>query len=91
MGKSIKRCYRFHNQYFYKDLIKIELLIKDKSKRLTLTQILEHPWITKYCAGIREMRMKAQPTSQFKVYSHQQPHSPKILDEVMHRSKEDNM
>ncbi len=64
-------------------------MIKDKAKRLPLVQVLEHPWITKYCQGIREMRMKAQAGTQFKVYSHMQPHSPKILDEVMRRSKDE--
>lgn len=56
---------------------------------MLLVKALEHPWITKYCHGIREMRMKAENVSQFKVFSHQQPNSPKILDEVMKRTKEE--
>ena len=67
----------------------IELLIKDKLKRLPLVKALEHPGISKYCQGIREMRMKAQNENQFKVFSHQQPNSPKILDEVMKRTKDE--
>jgi len=51
--------------------------------------VLEHPWIGKYCSGIREIRMKAQNASQFKVFSHQQPNSPKILDEVMKRTNDE--
>lgn len=52
-------------------------------------QILEHPWITKDCQGIRETRLKAQNSNIFKVYSNQQPHSPKILDEVIKRSTDE--
>ncbi len=51
-------------------------------------QALEHPWLTKSSLGIREMHMKAETTVKFKVYSHQQPHSPKILDEVTRRTKD---
>jgi len=50
---------------------------------------LEHPWIAKNFQGIRELRMKAENLNQFKVFSHQQPNSPKILDEVMNRTKEE--
>lgn len=65
------------------------LLVKEKSKRLPLTQILEHPWITKFNKGIREMRLNAQSDAKFKFYSHQQPQSPKILDEIAQRTNED--
>jgi ABC-type uncharacterized transport system substrate-binding protein len=67
----------------------IELLIKDKAKRITLREVLEHPWIEKYCSGIREVRMKAGNQSQFKVFSYQQPNSPKILDEIAKRANDD--
>ncbi len=62
---------------------------KDKNKRISLTEALEHTWITSNCAGIREMRMTAQGLAKFKVFSHQQPHSPKILDEVTRRAKDE--
>ena len=74
---------------FTNDTIELECLVKDKSKRLTLTQVLEHPWIAKNCEGISEERRKSQEGTKFRMYSHQQPHSPKILGEVSKREKED--
>jgi hypothetical protein len=64
-------------------------LIKDKTKRLPLINVLEHPWIVNNFQGIRELRMNAENKTQFKVFSHQQPNSMKILDEIMSRTKEE--
>ncbi len=70
-------------------LIPAGLLVKDKTKRLPLKQVLEHPWLTKQSQGLRDMRLRSPKIGQFKAYSHQQPHSPQILDEIVRRPKED--
>ena len=67
----------------------LELIVKDRTKRMTLTEVLEHPWITENCSDLREMRKNSDSISQFKLYSHQQPHSPKILDEVIKRTTDE--
>jgi len=69
------------------------LLVKDPENRMTLEQVLEHPWLVKGAANIRDMRRNSlnDRLSKFKVFSHAEPHSPRILEEVERRAKEDDV
>ncbi len=53
-------------------ITRAEILVKDKSKRLTVTQILEHPWLTKNCEVMRELRLGANKGARFGLYTQQQ-------------------
>lgn len=68
----------------------IELLIKDPRKRMTLEQTLEHPWLTRGDADIRNLRRNSvsDRISKFKMFSHAQPDSPKIIEEIEKITKE---
>jgi len=69
------------------------LLVKDPENRMTLEQALEHPWLVKGATDIRDMRRNSlnDRLSKFKVFSHAEPHSPRILEEVERRAKEDDV
>jgi len=69
------------------------LLTKDPKKRMTLEQVLEHPWLIKGATDIKELRRKSinDRLSKFKVFSHAEPDSPKIMEEIEKRSKEDDV
>ena len=56
---------------------------------MSIKQALEHPWIKKYSKKVVENRFHSPVVTQFKVYSHHQPDSPKIKEEVAKRGKED--
>lgn len=51
-----------------KDLIK-GLLHKDKLKRISLDQVLTHPWICKRNKDMQELRRKSNDFSKFSVYT----------------------
>lgn len=65
--------------------LSIELLVKDPKKRLTLEEVLVHPWIIKSSKGISDMRKDTRVLAKFKNYSYQEPNSPAILNEVIKR------
>ncbi len=47
--------------------------MKDPAKRLSLKEVLEHPWITKDVKGIREARRNSMPGNAFTLFSLAQP------------------
>jgi len=69
------------------------LLVKDPENRMTLEQVLEHTWLIKGTTNIRDMRRNSlnDRLSKFKVFSHAEPGSPRIMEEVERRSKEDDV
>ncbi len=50
-----------------KELIK-GLLQKDRHKRITLEEVLNHPWVTKRNQGIADLRRKSDDFSKFPAY-----------------------
>lgn len=63
------------------NLILIELLVKEPQKRLTLNEVLLHPWITKDLSAVREARRNSLPENAFAVYSLPQPSKADLLNE----------
>jgi hypothetical protein len=63
--------------------------MKNKDKRMTLKDVLQHPWVTKYSKDVREMRRNSLPGTAFKMFSHAQPNSPMIVKEVEKRGTDD--
>ncbi|MDR3736441.1 MAG: hypothetical protein P4L10_13010 [Acidobacteriaceae bacterium] len=47
--------------------------MKDPSKRLTLKDVLQHPWITKDIKDVREARRNSLPGNAFALFSLPQP------------------
>ncbi len=58
------------------------MLCKDHKKRLTLKELLKHPWITINCKEVRELRENTSAEDMFKNFVLQTPHSVKIYDEI---------
>jgi len=69
------------------------LLVKEPENRMTLEQVLEHPWLVKGAVHIRDLRRNSlnDRLSKFKVFSHSQPDSPRILEEIERRAEEDDV
>ena len=42
---------------------------KDPNKRITLKEVLQHPWLTRDIKGIREARKGSIPSTAFGLYS----------------------
>lgn len=68
------KVYSLHNM--------IELLLKEPSKRMTLKEILQHPWITRDIKDVREARRNSLPGDAFSVFSLVQPDKTDLLKEV---------
>ena len=66
------------------------MLCKDKKKRITLKELLKHPWITSGCEDVREMRENASSENMFKNFVLQMPHSVKIYDEIQKHTETGN-
>jgi len=64
-------------------------LVKDPSKRLTLKEVLQHPWITKDIKDIREARRMSLPGNQFELFSLVQPDTKDLLKEIQKKKTED--
>jgi len=81
----------------YEPLIKVskkakdcvtKMLIKDPNKRITLKELLVHPWVNKHFPNVVKMRQSSHAENEFRVYSLVNPTSVKIFDEVKKRSDE---
>ncbi len=64
----------------------IGMLCKDPKKRITIKELLRHPWLTKNCKEVREMREHSKADNMFKNYVLQVPHTVKIFDEIQKRA-----
>ncbi len=58
------------------------MLTKDPDRRITLKEVLTHPWITGSSEKLEAMRKNASNEASFKVFSQQEPNSLKMYDEV---------
>ncbi len=47
--------------------------MKEPSKRLTLKEVLQHPWITRDIKDVRDARRNSLPANAFALYSLAQP------------------
>ncbi len=63
------------------------MLEKDPTKRPTIREVLEDPWITKNFPDVTRLREKAQGATMFQMYSLPKPNSLKIYDEVAKASQ----
>ena len=48
-------------------------MVKEPSKRLTLKEVLQHPWITRDIKDIRDARRNSLPGTAFALFSLPQP------------------
>ncbi len=64
------------------------MLIKDPEKRITLKEVLMHPWLTKDCPEVLKMRKEAKKENEFRMFTLSNPCTAKIYDEVKRRSDE---
>ena len=69
---------------------RIEVLIKDPAKRLTLKEVLQHPWITRDLKDIRDARRNSLPGDQFALYSLVQPEKTDLFKEIIKKKEKDN-
>ena len=52
------------------------MLEKDPKKRMTLTELLMHPWLTSNCEYVRALREKATTETAFRMNVLQKPTEP---------------
>ena len=60
----------------------IELLIKDPKKRITLKEILQHPWLINDSKEIMDARRNSLPGEEFSVFSMVKPKRPSLFKKV---------
>jgi hypothetical protein len=48
--------------------------LKNKEKRLTVEEILKHPWVIKYSSTLRDLRETSPALTKFKFFSHSETH-----------------
>eukprot|EP00831_Metopus_contortus_P001416 TRINITY_DN10507_c0_g2_i7.p1 TRINITY_DN10507_c0_g2~~TRINITY_DN10507_c0_g2_i7.p1 ORF type:complete len:113 (-),score=42.10 TRINITY_DN10507_c0_g2_i7:69-407(-) len=58
------------------------LLIKDPEKRMTLREVLQHPWITRDIKEVREARRNSLPGNAFELFSLVKPDTTNLLKEI---------
>ncbi len=58
------------------------MMTKDPEKRISLEEVLIHPWLTKRCPEVRRLRIGATGSGAFRAFACTNPLSPKIFDEV---------
>jgi serine/threonine protein kinase len=70
-------------------LFNLELLEKNRHKRPSLEEVLNHPWFSNY-KDIHELRVNhaTNNESKFSSYTLTEPNSPKIKEEIEKYSKE---
>ncbi len=56
--------------------------MKDPTKRLTLKEVLQHPWLTREVKGIREARRNSLPGNAFTLFSLVQPDKTDLLKDT---------
>ncbi len=49
------------------------MLVKDPAKRLTLKEVLEHPWITRDVKDVQKARRNSLPGNAFALFSQVHP------------------
>ena len=79
MEKDIKRRNWLCEEYFG-ILIFVEVLTKEPSKRITLKEVLQHPWLTRDIKGIRDARRGSIPATAFELYSLVKPDVEAVKD-----------
>jgi hypothetical protein len=62
------------------------MLAKDPKKRLTLKELLQHPWLIVDCPEVAKLRKQATWGNEFRMFSLVTPGSMRIYDEVKRRS-----
>lgn len=55
------------------------MLEKEPEKRITLTEVLCHPWLTGKCPETRRIRVEANNVSAFRAFACVDPTDPKVL------------
>ncbi|MDR3548988.1 MAG: hypothetical protein P4M11_12125 [Candidatus Pacebacteria bacterium] len=60
----------------------VGMLMKDPEQRVTLKELLTHPWIAGGGGRLESLRRNATSEAAFKVFSQQKPNSLKMYDEV---------
>ena len=76
VGGGQKSCEKYLLTY-----MEIGMIQKDKTKRITIEQLLMHPLIASSTDDIKEMREAASNMSKFKLFSLQSPNEETILSE----------
>lgn len=66
--------------------VEIELLTKDPAKRISLKEVLQHPWITQDVKGIREARRNSLPGNAFTLFSMVKPDTTNLLKDVQKKN-----
>ena len=80
--KCPKRERTFAKVYFYLFISLLGLLEKNRHKRPTLEETLNHPWFSEF-KDIHDMRQGAKDgESRFMAYTLTEPNSPKIKEEI---------
>ena len=64
----------------------VGMLAKDPKKRITLKDLLQHPWLVGDCPEVAKLRKQATWTNEFRMFSLVTPGSMRIYDEVQRRS-----
>ena len=64
----------------------IGMLSKDPKKRLTLKELLQHPWLVTEHSDLANLRKQATWANEFRMFSLVTPGSMRIYDEVKRRS-----
>ena len=60
-----------------------KLLIKDPAKRLSLKEILQHPWVTREVKDVRDARRNSMPGNAFTLYSQVRPDTADLVKETL--------
>ena len=82
VSKEAKNCVMRILKHFHS----IGMLCKDQDKRISIQELLKHPWLTVDCKDVLELRKHATPEDMFKNYVLQIPSSTKIYDELQRHS-----
>ena len=64
------------------------MLTKDNTKRITIKELLQHPWIVHDSPDLGKQRCEANKQKEFQLFSLVNPFSMKIYDEVSKRATE---
>jgi hypothetical protein len=61
--------------------------VKDPNKRITLKDVLQHPWITKDIKGIRDARRGSIPSTAFELFSLVKPDVEALKEEQQNKTE----
>jgi serine/threonine protein kinase len=87
VSKEAKDICKSKSPSFIIYLILIGLLEKNRSKRPSLEEVLNHPWFSDF-KDIHQIRLNTNNDSKFKAYTLTEPNSPKIKEEIEKYSQE---